>query len=409
VDKIILIAAVAIPFFMAIAPGPLNTFIAFLIVGFLLKRIIKKDGLCRLGSVGWPLAVFFLLTCLSIVHSCSYADSLKGGILRLLTYALVFCAIAHEIKEPRAINWILLSAGLGLALVSIDGIWQVVKGKDFIRGYEPVLNIGLARATASFKDANVFGVYLSALSPLLLGPARYVARGKVRLLLALAGILSLVGIALTYSRPTLLAIFIALLFLAIVKKDRLMLGALVFLIICSPLITPKSVKDWAREVEYNPLRMMCNDDRIAIYRNTLNMVKAHPFIGVGANTFMKNYRFYKESPEYRNVVTIDYIYAHNNFLHMAGELGLTGLAVFFWLLYALFKQGFSIYSRLKNDYLKVISLSAMASFAAFLVNGLTESSLYYSRVAPLFWYLAGLTLALKNFLPDEAQKDNRGT
>jgi O-antigen ligase len=155
--------------------------------------------------------------------------------------------------------------------------------------------------------------------------------------------------------------------------------------------------------------MMCNDDRIAIYRNTLNMVKAHPFIGVGANTFMKNYRFYKESPEYRNVVTIDYIYAHNNFLHMAGELGLTGLAVFFWLLYALFKQGFSIYSRLKNDYLKVISLSAMASFAAFLVNGLTESSLYYSRVAPLFWYLAGLTLALKNFLPDEAQKDNRGT
>ena len=38
-----------------------------------------------------------------------------------------------------------------------------------------------------------------------------------------------------------------------------------------------------------------------------------------------------------------------------------------------------------------------ACLIAFLVNGLTESSLYYSRVTLIFWYLVGVSLGLKKF------------
>jgi O-antigen ligase len=202
---------------------------------------------------------------------------------------------------------------------------------------------------------------------------------------------------LTYSRPTLLAIYIALFFLGITRKDRVIIALLAIVTLISPFILPKSVKEWAKEVEYNPFRFMCNDDRIAVYRNSLNMIKNHPFVGVGANTYMKNYKKYKESPEYRNIVTLDYMYAHNNFIHMASEIGLIGLGIFIWLLYKLFIEGLNIYKRLNDRFLKVISLSLLAGLIAFLVNGLTESSLYYSRVAVIFWYLTGLALSLDKY------------
>jgi putative inorganic carbon (HCO3(-)) transporter len=91
------------------------------------------------------------------------------------------------------------------------------------------------------------------------------------------------------------------------------------------------------------------------------------------------------------------MYAHNNFLHMAAEIGLIGLGIFFWLLYKLFREYMNIYHFLNNDFLKTVLLSLSACLIAFLVNGLTESSLYYSRVAVLFWYLAGFSLSLKRF------------
>jgi putative inorganic carbon (HCO3(-)) transporter len=208
----------------------------------------------------------------------------------------------------------------------------------------------------------------------------------------------LAGIALTYSRPTLLAIFVVLFFFGIVQRDKRLIAVLILLTVLSPFLAPRSVKQWAREVNYNPLRFMCNDDRIAIYRNALNMIKAKPIIGVGANTFMKNYPLYKERPEYRNIVTAQYMHVHNIYLQMAAEIGILGLGVFIWLLYRFFVAARGILKSLQDEHLEIVALSLIACIIAFLINGLTESSLYYARVAGIFWYNAGLMLGLKRLV-----------
>ncbi|MDP2937930.1 MAG: O-antigen ligase family protein [Candidatus Omnitrophota bacterium] len=303
--------------------------------------------------------------------------------------------MVEEVKDKRQIGRIVFSVAAGLILASFDEVWQVFVGEDFIRGYAPVVNIGLVRATAAFKDANTLGIYLSAIAPLIFGLTLYYFKKQKKALMWGLSLIVLAGILLTYSRPTLLAIYIVLFFLGIAKKDKATIALLIIFTLISPFILPKSVKNWAREVEYNPFRFICNDDRIAVYRNSLNMIKDHPFIGLGANTYMKNYKKYREPIEYRNIVTKDYMYAHNNFLHMAAEIGLIGLGFFIWLLYKLFMECKDIYRKLEDDYMKIVSLSLSACLIAFLVNGLTESSLYYSRVAIIFWYIMGLALALK--------------
>lgn len=396
-DKIIYWLIVVIPFFIAIAPAPVNVFMGLLIAGFLVKRIFERQPLIIKTAINLPLLFFFLATILSVLNSVNFKDSLKGGILRLLQYIFILFAVTEGIRDKKHLKRVIFAITAGLILASLDSVWQVITGYDFIRRYAPVVNIGLVRATASFKDSNNLGIYLSAFAPLIFGLTAYYFRRKEKILFIFAGVLTMTGIILTYSRPTLLAVYAALMFLGIAKRDKLLVSLLVIFVLIAPFIAPKPVKDWARQVDYNPVRFMCNDDRIAIYRNSLNMIRQHPVIGVGANTFMKNYKTYKESPEYRDVVTSDTLYAHNNFLHVAGELGLIGLAVFIWLLCRLFIESKNIYYLLKDEYLKITALSLIACLISFLVNGLTESSLFHSRVAIVFWYILGLVLSLRKF------------
>ena len=396
-DFIIYWCVILIPFSISIASAPSNVFMGLLIFSFLAKKALKRERIFIRTAIDIPLFFFFVVTCLSIFNSVNLKDSLKGGIFRLAEYAIVFFILAGELKDKIHIKRIVFSAALGLILTSVDEIWQVFSGSDFIRGYSPVINIGLVRATASFKDSNTLGIYLSALAPLILGLALYYFKHKEKIAMLFVSVLSLLAIVLTYSRPTLLAIYIALFFFGLIKKDKILTGFLIMLTLASPFILPRTVKDWAGEVDYNPLRFMCNDDRIAAYRNSINMIKAHPVMGLGANTYMKNYKKYKEAPEYRGVVTSDYLYAHNNFLHMAAEIGLLGLAIFIWLLYKLFRECADIYRKLPEGFFKVTCLSLIAALIVFLVNGLTESSLYSSRVAILFWYIAGVALSLRKF------------
>jgi len=405
-DYIIYWSIVLIPFSMGIAPAPMNVFMGLAIASFISKKILKKEPVFIKSSLNLPLLFLFIITCLSILNSINYQDTIKGGILRLLQYIFIFFIMLEELKERWQIKNIIFSMVFGIILVSFDEIWQICTGSDFIRGYKIIVNIGLVRATASFKDANTLGIYLSAITPLMLGLTFYYFKNKRKILISLFSFIVLIGIILTYSRPTLLAVYIALFLLGIVRKDKVLITLLIIFTLISPFILPKSVKDWAKQVNYNPLRFMCNDDRIAIYRNSFNMIKHHPIIGVGANTYMKNYKIYKESPEYRNIVTADYLYAHNNFLHMAAEIGLIGLGVFIWLLYKLFRECINIYKQLDDHFLKMVSLTLSTCLVAFLINGLTESSLYSSRVAMIFWYLIGFSLALNKFVDADRSRQH---
>jgi len=397
-ESILYWAIIIFPFSMGISNGFMNTFQGFIIVAFLLKQIIKKECIFSQTSINIPLLALFLITFFSLFYSDFPKDTIKGGILRLLQYIIILFALIKEVKDKKHIWRIIFAIIAGLVFVSVDAIWQVSTGKDFVRGYEPSVLIGLVRATASFSDPNTLGVYLSALAPLFFGLALYYFKGYKRVLVGVFSLLVLIGIAVPYSRPTLLATYVALLFLTIVKKSKWLTTGLIVFILIAPFLLPKSVKQFAKEVNYNPVRFMCNDDRIAIFRNSVQMIKASPVLGHGANTFMKNYKKYKESPEHLGIVTSDFCYAHQNFLQVAGDIGLLGLGIFIWLFFELFKGCAAIYKKLDDQEFKIILLSLIACLIAFLVNGLTESSLNSARVAGIFWYLIGFSFAFKKFI-----------
>jgi len=394
-DFVIYWAIVVIPFSIAIAPGMTYSFMGLLAFSYICKKLIKRERPLINTAVSIPFLLLIIVSLISFKNTIDFRASIQG-ITKLLQDILLLLICAEEVRDKKHIKYIVFSIAAGACLSSYDGLWQVIFGKDFIRGHAPIINIGLIRATAAFPNANVFGVYLSAIAPLLIGLALFYYKGVTKILMLIVAGLAAFGIVLTFSRGTALALYLSVLFICLMRKNKAISSLLIILLLIFPFIMPKSIKDWAAQVNYNPVRFMLNDDRISVYKNALNMIKHHPIVGVGVNTFSKNYFTYK-LPEPDWAKTADSMYAHNHFLQMAGEIGLLGLVIFFWLLYRLFKANFSVYQRLKDEYLRVVTLSLIACFIAFLVNGLTETSLYYSRVAMIFWYLIGVSLSLKKF------------
>jgi len=397
-DMLIYWSLVLMPFSVAIAPGLANAFIGIFSVLFIIKKLIKRQALFTPRAILLCFGLFLLTSLLSMINSVDYRASLQG-ITKLLKYFLIIVVCCEEIKDKLHLKRIFASICAGVCLVTVDALWQMAFSYDFIRHNIIQAAIGLPRPTAAFPNCNIFGIYVTVLTPMVLGLTFFYFKGRARLLLLMACILGLSGVLLSLSRGAGLGIYLAVLFLSIAQRKKMITLILIGILAVAPFVMPSKIKEWAKKANYNPLVLMFNEDRVSIYNNTINMIKHHPFIGVGVNTFSKNYGKYKTAEAEKYCHTADTIYAHNIYLQMAGETGLLGLAVFLLFLFQVFRSlGASIRS-LSDKYLNVTGISLFACLIAFLVNGLTETSLYYPRVVMIFWYLIGVCLSLARMTP----------
>lgn len=399
-DFIIYWSIVIIPFAVAISPAMANAFIGFMTFFYIFKKILnfRHRSLFK-TPIDMPFLLIVIFSGLSFINSVDLSNSVHG-MMKWVKYAFIFLACAEEIRDIRQVKRIAYSCLFGAALIGLDGIFQLKFGFDFIRGYGLQSSpIDLTRPTASFPNPNIMGIYLSALSPLVIGLALFLKTNKKeKFLFVSAALLAVLGVYLTFSRGSGLGLFFACLFLGIFKRNKSIIASLLVLLLLFTLFMPKKIKDWTRDISYNPLVFLFNQDRLSMYRNTMNMIRHHPFIGVGVNTFSKNYAKYKLKVAEEYHPTPDTTYTHNMYLQMAGEIGLPGFLAFLWLLFRFFKDNLWTHKRLKDHFLQVTCMSLFAGVSAFLINGMTETSLYYSRISMIFWYLIGCSLALRHFV-----------
>lgn len=396
-DSFLYWVIVLIPFSLAIGPAFTNVLLGLTAVLFLLKMLLKKESLYVATPINLAFLLFILAGFLSFKNSVDYGNSLHG-VTKLLKYGAIFLVISSQIKDRRHFENIAISAAIGACLVSIDAFWQIGFGRDFIRGNVLQSAIGMVRPTASFPNPNVMGIYLSAVTPLIAGIGLFYYKGKAKLVMMAAFVIAAIGLYLTFSRGSGLGLYAALLFMAIVRKKKVLIAFLIAVIIVFPFVMPKNIKDWSKEVKYNPIVFLFNYDRLSMYRNALNMIGHHPVCGVGINTFAQNYHRYKLS-EPENGRTPDTSYAHNSYLQMTAETGVVGLSAFILMLFLLFRFFVMTYKNIKDDYFRIVSMSIAACILAYLVNSMTETSLYYPRVVMIFWFLVGCLLAFQRFLP----------
>ena len=403
IEKINYWSIILLPFSVAIAPGVANTVIGIMIGAFFIEKIIKKEKLC---SVSMPVIIFWVFIAIgviSFINSVSITNSLNG-MVKLFKFFLIFLVCSENIKDKEHFKKIAISVACAISLIGIDALWQLFSGKDFIRGNGIQGAIGLPRPTASFPGCNAMGVYLTGLTPVIVGLALFSSGLKNKIFFSFAAMLGSIGVYLSLSRGAGLGLFLSVFFLSLFKKNKVITLGLILLLLVYPFVMPKNIKAWAKSVNYNPVLLLTDEVRLSIYRNTVHMISEHPFIGVGINTFSKNYGKYKTAAAEARMKTQDTIYAHNSFLQMGGEMGLLGVGTFLIFLFFALKSIWSAFKKNTDPFLKALSVSVFAAIIAYLINGLTETSLYYARLVMIFWFLIGVGLALnrgnKNVVSD---------
>jgi O-antigen ligase len=405
-DKLLYWLLILIPFSGVIASGIINSLIGVAIAAYFLKKFTSKDHWPENSAISVPFLFLILISIISMRNSIDLSSSIKG-LEKLLKYGFTFLIFYESIKDVRHAKRIAFSLCCGMIFISLDAIFQLQFGRDFVRNQSYDIMMGLPRLKATFPHTNIFALYLGLVLPTIFCLARYAFKNRQKLFFTITFLLGIYCLIFTFSRGAALGLLSAFCLISILRKDKRLLKFVIITIIIGlfilPFLLPSGIKEWSHgpEAAYGGL---LDSARVYIYKTALNMIKHHPFIGVGVNTFSENYLNYKVNQVYGNTGDSKY-FGHNNFLHMAGEIGLIGMAIFLWLLFVLLRRWYKIYIQLpENDFLIIFSLGLIAGMLGFLVHGLTDTGLYYSKVATIFWVQVGILLAVlklsENFIKE---------
>ena len=210
----------------------------------------------------------------------------------------------------------------------------------------------------------------------------------------------LIGLVLTFSRATWVLGFLGLLMVTATWLRRRVNPTLVLVIVVvlSTGIVLSGVIGLISTF-YNPSDVY-GLERIYYYATALQLFASHPLLGVGAG----NYQFFDRLYEGEEAGGI----AHNQFLTVAAETGLTGLLMFLWLVVALLRIRKQL--RFAVPYLadshEWLSVAASAFFLiwiaecffqeAFFATAAAGGGMHVLTVIVFPWVLLGVLLAAWN-------------
>lgn len=126
-----------------------------------------------------------------------------------------------------------------------------------------------------------------------------------------------------------------------------------------------------------------NIDRLTLWRAALDMLAAHPVLGVGPG----NFRFAVGPVLGRSVWDIR-LHANNTYLEMFADAGLLGGAVFLLFLVAVAQRAWNVLRSEPRDSIQGATL--VTALAAFFIHGMSDYFLEFTSIYLFFWILVGM-------------------
>lgn len=160
-----------------------------------------------------------------------------------------------------------------------------------------------------------------------------------------------------------------------------------------PLIELKPSDPWwlKRVATIFNLAYGTNRQRLQIWKGTVEMIKARPFLGVGIGNFNLFYPCYQTEEALATYGPYHFIrQAHNEYLQFAAELGLPGLACFIWFGLVLVRGLWRRVKTVRVPGRNIIYLGLLGSVLAVLVGAAFSFNLQNESSSLYFWFVVGL-------------------
>lgn len=365
-----------------------ETAIAVIIVAWLARKFIQKDFSLPKHLFLAVFVLFIFWNLISFFNSGYLYESIRG-LIKAIKYGLLLTIIIDVFKSKQILKravYILITWSL---IVALNGIAQNILGFGLIRLRTVNPLESLYRLSSSFRHSNNFGAYLVLIIPIFLSFIFSKGTNLRNRIYYLSGLMPLLYCVIrTCSRGAWLALLVAMLILGLLKSKKLF-AILIILVIILPFFLPHQIR--VRAFDALNFQEGTSWERAKLWDGAFTMIKEHPFLGFGVNTYTKNFPAYKPK-DYWSA-----IYPHNSYLHMATEIGLVGLGLFLTFIILAFVYISRHLKFLPEGWMRSATIGLFAGLIGFLAHSAVDTHLYSINLAVVFYLLLGLCIALCNY------------
>jgi putative inorganic carbon (hco3(-)) transporter len=355
----------------------------------LLVCLWRDSAELRFPPLRAPLATFFVCTLLSILFSGHIRDGFEGiRKFYLFLMLLIVVSTVRTAADARHLLW-----GLAAA-TTLSAAWSLVQ---FVRKYQAAEAAGedfRLTYTAGHRITGFVSHWMTLsgiemIVLLLLAALLLFTAGQGRWLLAICAAVIAASLAAGYTRSMWMGTALGLVYL-LWHRDRRWLIALPLAAGLLLALNPAGIGDrivsiWkpTGDVDSNQFRIICR-------RTALEMIRAHPWFGLGPGQVRPRFLEFVPADIPRPLPSGAYIHMHNTYLQFGAERGLPALAALLWLLGKILLD---LFRAARRDPAGWELKAAIAATIAVLAAGWYEHNLGNGQVLPLFLAAVGLGYA----------------
>jgi len=395
-------------------PGFYYTFLDFpllmLYIIWIPKIFISKVSKLHFSRFDISILGVILLSFLSI-YNASNPKLCIYSIVQLIIIYLIFFYFGNAIETESEVKYVIIFILVGVFLESILGLFQYISGTalglDFLGGrknqlFFQSLRGPLSRVSGTLGHPNDLARYLIIFNPLFISLFFMPALKKIyRILCVALFLLSLSTLAFTLSRSGwgsfLIAMFIFFI-LGIKAKFFSLRKAIISMLFIGIIIYAFHGLIYSRLTsnDYGSARA-----RILSIKVALNIIKAHPFFGIGINNYTEVMHNYDDTSEQISYITTYGV--HNSYFLIASEIGVVGLLFFLCFIILIIKEGIKAIIP-QDKFINYVICGAIAGISAFLIS-ISFGPIHLVRSNFVqFWFFSGLIITLIRFVKNDFGK-----
>ena len=360
----------------------------FLGLGVLLLLLYRKK--LEFPPIWRQLAIFFVLTIISVLVS---PDPWGGRPQVKKFFVFLFIPLIYQVFATRFRDAFYLVVGWVMAATA-SGLWGLVqfaiKYRDFHRqGVDFYTHYVERRITGFEGHWMTFGALQLSVLSILIAQWCFSNRKLPLWAYSSAGVISL-AILLGWTRSIWIAGVVSTAYVFAVWRPRMVLLIPVILA-AAYFLSPAPMKERAQSLISPHGDTDSNRHRIVTFRAGIEMIKAHPWFGIGPEQIRRQFNDYVPK-ELLPLPPGFYGHLHNIYVQYAAERGIPALLVFLWLIGQILVDCWKTLRRLPPGVSeeRFVLQAVIAVTIDILVGGLFEFNLGDSEV--LMMYLSVVAL-----------------
>ncbi len=344
----------------------------------------------RVPAVWLPLSLFLLGTLVSLFASGHIRDGLPQ-VKKFYVYLMLFL-VTTAVRTVRDIRWVAIGWALAATLSSA---WAL---KQFFAKYRAAEQAHRNFYT-SYVDSRITGFmgHWMTLSGelmmvlLVIAAAVFFARDRRGMVwLAAAAVPVAAALELTWTRSMWLGALCGGVYLIWFWK-KWALAALPVLVAALLIANPFDIRERAVSAVFpHEGQTDSNSHRAELRRIGWEMIKAHPWLGVGPEQVSRQYRDYIRPDMPRPSASEYYGHLENDYVQYAAERGVPTLLALLWTIgWALFDFALALRRLASDAEERWVLHAAIAVIASVLVSGFFSWNLNNSEVLAMFLAMMG--------------------